>query len=109
AGVGNRDLLSEPLMRPGPVEVRNVLGQDGAEVALAEDDDVIQAFPSDAPEKALAGRVHQWRPDGRLQDADPCSLGHPIELSAELVVAIADDELGAVAERGQLPELLGSP
>lgn len=38
------------------------------------------------------------------QDAEPCSFGHPIEHTAELGIAITDDEFGAVADRDQLPE-----
>src|SRR5690606_23375343 len=39
---------AEDMVTGSPGEVHNGLGQHGAEVPLAEDDDVIQAFPSDA-------------------------------------------------------------
>ncbi len=48
--------LGDPLVRPVPVEVGHVLAEDPGEVALAEDEQVVQAFAADAPQEALAHR-----------------------------------------------------
>ena len=57
----SRNALIEPLVRTRSIEERHVLGEDGAKVALAEDDQVIATLASDTAEETLAGRVHDGR------------------------------------------------
>ncbi len=78
-------------------------------MALSEDDDVIEALAADAAEEAFTGGVHKRRAFGGLQNANARAFGDAVKLAAELGVAITDDELGAFAERRELPQLLGSP
>jgi hypothetical protein len=44
-------------------------------VTRADDDDVIDALATNAPEKALAEGVHPGDPHGGAEDSDPCPLG----------------------------------
>ena len=60
------DSLLQSLMRPAPVEVRDELAEHDVEVALFEDDNVIEALASDAPQESLGSRIHQ-----RLRRASP--------------------------------------
>jgi hypothetical protein len=46
----------------------------------------------------FAHRIHQWRTHSRSQNANPSSFGGPIEDGAELVVAIANNELRSLSE-----------
>ena len=46
--------MAESLMRPDVVEIPDVLDQGEVQVLVPGDQDVIQAFPSDAPEEPLA-------------------------------------------------------
>src|SRR5437660_9339546 len=49
--------LAEALVRPRPVEVGNVLAEHTGEVALAEDEQVVQALTSHAAQEPFAGSI----------------------------------------------------
>ncbi len=57
--VGNA--LGDALGRPGRVVVHLVLGQDGAQVALAEDQHAIEELPTQGADEALAD-CGPWAP-----------------------------------------------
>jgi hypothetical protein len=92
--LGGWDPLLQSLMRPSPIEVRDVLAEHDVQVALSEDDDVVEALASNAPQESLAGRVHQGSPHSRLQESDSGRPGHAIEAHPELRIPIAEEELG---------------
>jgi hypothetical protein len=49
------DELTNPLMRPSAIEIREtVFAHDALEVALTEHDDVVQAFAANTAQKSLA-------------------------------------------------------
>jgi hypothetical protein len=62
------DALRYVLVRPGRVVVRPVVGQDGAQVSLAEDQHAVQEFTAQGSDKAFAGGVHTWSLDRGAQD-----------------------------------------
>jgi len=64
-GSWRRRRLPEALVRPIAVEVRDVLPEHAGEVALAEDQHVVEALAAHAPQEALAGRVRLRGADGR--------------------------------------------
>jgi len=66
-------------------------------------------FTHQRSDQPLAGGVDQRRAHGALDDASAGTDGHAIEVRAELAVAITDDELGALAERSGVAELLRHP
>ena len=81
-GIGDRDHhfddrrgtpLIEGPVRPMPVVMIHVLGEDSFEMAPVEDEEPVQAFTADGADKPLADRVRAWRPDGRVDDPDPSS------------------------------------
>ena len=58
------DALGDALVRPGGVAVHLVLGQDGAQMRLAEDQHPVEDLSAQGADKALASCVHPWCPDG---------------------------------------------
>src|SRR5450432_3110654 len=101
--------LTQTLMRADAIKIANVLRQSREEVALVQDDHVVQAFAPHAPEKSLTDGVHVRRPDGSLDDPRSEGLGGAVEVGAELTVPVADDETRSFAERRCRAKLLGSP
>ena len=81
-------------MGPGPVEVHHILPQYLVEMALAQDEDVIQALAPDAPMKALNQRIRTRCLHGRAYDLDPARLGDPCERRSELGIVVPDQEFG---------------
>src|SRR4051812_40591583 len=96
-------------MWPGAVEVRHVLAQDAPQVGVAEDEDVVEAFPARAPEEALARRVLLGRAVGRAQLPDAARRGDAGEGRPILAVAVADEVARPLVERRGLAQLLGDP
>ena len=78
-------------------------------MALAEDEQVVQAFPAHAAQKPLARRIGPRRADRRAQVLDPARGDRLIELLPVLGVVVADQVAGALAERRGLAQLLGHP
>src|SRR5690606_17446498 len=101
--------LLKPLVRPAGVEERDILEEDGAQVSLTQDDDVVEALAAHAAEEPLAGCVHQRCANRSLQDADAGGFGDTVEFRAELGVAITDDEVRSSPERRELAKLLRRP
>jgi len=89
-----RGLLLQATVRPMPVVVEDVLGQDLLEMAATEDEKPVQALAACGANKALRDRI---RSRGSHR-----SLHYPDAVGAEHVVE-ADGEL-----RGGCPELRGT-
>src|SRR6476661_283023 len=62
--------LAEALVRSCPVEEGDVLAEHPAEMALTEDEQVVQAFAPHAAQEALADGVRPRRAVWRAQDRD---------------------------------------
>jgi hypothetical protein len=78
-------------------------------MALAQDQEVVQALAPHGPEEALAGGVLLGCAVGGPQRRDPARLGEPGEGRPGLAVVIADEVAGALDERRGLAQLLGHP
>ena len=78
-------------------------------MASSENDDVIQAFAPGTANESFANRILQGRLNRCAQYFHTCTLRNAIELSSELVVIIANDELGPLAEWRDVPKLLSCP
>ena len=102
--------MRNPLVGATRIKIAySVLFKDVLHVSPSENDDVIQTFASGAAKESFADRVHQWRLNRRSQYFHTCALRNAIELSSELVVIIANDELGSLTERRDVPKLLSCP
>jgi hypothetical protein len=104
-----RDLLAEALVRSRGVEVGCVVVGDPIEMALVDEEDVVEELAAEAAHEALGHRVHVRCADSGLDDANTGSACGTIEGSAVLVVAIPDKEPGRGLLHGGVPDLLGSP
>ncbi len=110
AVTGNRDPLAESLVRPRLVEVaEGIFPQHVYQVALAQDDQVVDTLAPHAPKESLAHGIHQGRLHCRLRDPQPRAFGNAIEDCPVLVVAISDQEARSFAERRGIAELLRRP
>ena len=78
-------------------------------MALAEDEQVVRAFATHAPQEALARRVGPRGPDGRAQDADPARGGEAVEARPVLTVVVTDEEARTRVKGRRLAQLLGNP
>ncbi len=96
-------------MGSGPVEVPEMLAQHLVEMALAQDEDVIQALASDAPKEALHDCIRTRGLNRRTDDPDPACLGHPRKCRPELGVVVSEQERRPLIEGGSFAELLGDP
>ena len=56
--------LAKALVRTGLVHVGNILREHNVEVALTEDQQVVETLPPDTPEKTLTDRVRLGRMNG---------------------------------------------
>ena len=89
-------------MRSAFVEItKAALIQNIRKMALAKNDDVIQTLSPYAPKKAFAPGIHERRLDCHSHDFHSGTLCHSVEFSTELVVVIANDHIGTLAERSQ--------
>ena len=93
------DALADPLMRAGGVVVLLILGQDSAQLCLAEDQHPVQELTAQRADKALAGRVHARNLDSGPQDRGAGGLEDGVERICEVGAAVADQE--PVATRGR--------
>jgi hypothetical protein len=69
------------------------LGQDGAQVELAEDQHAVEELPAQVTGKALAHRIHARRLDGGAQDPGAGGLEDGVEGCGEVRSVVADQEL----------------
>ena len=92
-------------MRPSAVEVLEaILAQHALQVTRAEHDDVVEALATNAAQETFALGVHAGSPHGGAEDSDARSLRGSVEVHAELVVVVTDEEPGSLAERLCAPE-----
>jgi len=86
-------------MRSGFVEITEaVLIQNIGKMALVKKDNVIQTISPYAPKKAFGPGVHERSPQCRSHNFLSGTLRHSVEFRAELVVVIANDHIGTLAE-----------
>src|SRR5436309_15863035 len=69
-----RRILVEREMRASPVIVGEVAGQDAAQVAFAEDEDVIQTLASERADESLGERILPGAKDSRKDFTDAHAL-----------------------------------
>jgi hypothetical protein len=111
--VAERRLLAECPVRPVLVEMPDVSGEHVVEVAAAEDQQPVEALAADASDPALGVRSRLGCPYRRLDDTDAFGAEDLIEVTAELAVAVTDEEprtdAFVVELHQQVARLLGHP
>ena len=87
--------------------------EDPGEMAGADDQEVVEAFPANGAHPALRERVGVRRPHRRADDLGADGAPHVVERSGELGVAVADhlsdDPPGLLDFDGEVAGLGGSP
>src|SRR5450755_1682683 len=83
---------ADALVRPGHLVVGLVVGQDGAQMPLAEDQHADEEFAAQGAGEAFADRVHVRRLDGGAQDPGAGGLEDGVEGAGEVRSAVADEE-----------------
>ena len=74
---------------------------DLLQVAVAEDQDPLEAFASQASHPALRVRLRPWRPHRRPDHADTLATEDFVEAARELAVAVADEEAHRLLPLGE--------
>jgi hypothetical protein len=96
-------------MRARRVVGGEVSAQQASEMPFAEDDDVIEAFPSNRPDDSLGEGILPGRSWGDEDLVDPHALHPPREHIAVDGVAITEQVLGRGLFLEGLDKLLGGP
>ena len=86
------DTLRYTLVRPGRVVVRLVLGQDGAQMLLAEDQHAVQKLAAQGAGEPFADRIHTGSLDRCAQDPGASGLEDGVERGSEVRAAVAEQE-----------------
>jgi len=90
--LAERRPLPEAAVRPVLVVMRRVRCKGVLEVAAADDQQPVEAFPADASDPALGVRSCLRRPHRRSDDTDAFGAEDLVELARELALAITNQE-----------------
>jgi hypothetical protein len=104
-----RRILVEREMRASPVIVGEVAGQDAAQVAFAENQNVIQTLAPDRADEPLREGILPRAVRGREDFLDPQALHSVPKLFAVDLVAVAQEIGGHGVVRKGIHDLLGGP
>src|ERR1039457_5809814 len=91
------DPLADSLMGSCLVEVRLVLGDKPTKMVVINDDHMVEDLSPCAADKSLSDGVHVGGSHRGLDPPDSHALGYTVERRAELVVAIAQQDLRCVS------------
>ena len=84
--------LSNRTMRPPVIEIAHILGQNLRQMALIEDEDVVQALGPDRSHPALGDGVGPRRSERRASLGNTETTHPPIEAGAITVVAVINEK-----------------
>ena len=79
------------------------------ELLLMQDQQVVQAFLSDAPQKAFADGIGAFRMIGRFEDLDRARFRHTSKARPELAIVITNQVLGCEPIRGRFSQRYAPP
>src|SRR5687768_2793655 len=97
------------LMRTRTIEGPDILNEDTAEVRLAHEQNVIEAFPTNTAQQSFADRIRPCCPERRPEDLDPAPGCNGIKVRAILRIVVTNQIVRPGAERCCLPQLLSNP
>ena len=103
------NLLSNPLMRPCPVEGGHIGIEHALELPLMQDQQVVQAFLPNTPQKAFADGVGAFRMNRRFEDLDGARFRYTSKTRPELALVITDQVLRGLSIRGGFSQVLRHP
>jgi hypothetical protein len=94
----------DALMGSCLVEVGHIRIEDGLELPLVKDQQVVQAFLSYAPHIAFADRIGSWCMNRRFEDLDNARFRHTSKARPKRAVVIMNQILGCLPIRGRFSE-----
>jgi len=89
----SRGELAEGTVRPRCVVVPQVLVQHPAQMALIDDQQVVEELPAQGPDHPLADGVRSGRLRRASENPDSFRREHGVERTGELARAVPDQEL----------------
>src|SRR5215470_2311579 len=96
-------------MRPCLVEVHHIRIEHALELLLMQNQQMIQAFLSDAPQEPLADRIGSRGMIRRFEYLDATCPRHPSKARPKLTVVITYQIRGGLPIRGGFSQVLGHP
>src|SRR5258708_35719031 len=96
-------------MRSSPIEVGDIAIEHALELFLLNNQQMIQAFLSDAPGEALADRIGSWGVIRRFENLDTTKPCHPSKAGPKFAVVITNQVLWGVPIRCGFSQLFVYP
>jgi hypothetical protein len=103
------DLLLDPLMWPGLIEVLNVDVEHAVELLFMQDEQVIETLASHTSENPFTDGIRSRGVIGCFENLDGTRLRNSREADPKLAIIITDEVLRSLAIGGGLPKLLCGP
>jgi hypothetical protein len=103
------NLLLNPLMRPGSVEVVLIHIEHPVELLLMEDEQMIEALTSYTSQVPLTDGIRSRGVRRSFENLDVTRMSKPREASPKLAIVITDEVFRSHAIGGGFSKLLGSP
>jgi hypothetical protein len=96
-------------LRPCLVKVPHIRLKDTLKLLLLQDQQLVQAFLSDAPQEALADGIGAFRMNRRFEDLDRARFRHTSKARSKLAVVLTNQVLGCEPLRGRFSQVLRYP
>jgi hypothetical protein len=106
---GFRNLLVNPLMRSGLVEVRHIPMKDALKLFLVKDQEVVETFLSDTPHEAFTDGIGSWGAIGCFEYLYGTRCSHPSETRPKFAIVITHQVLRCLSIGSGFPKLLRHP
>ena len=103
------NLLSDPLMWSGLIEVQDIGVEHPLKLLFMQDEQVIETLSTHTAQKALADGIRSRGVIGRCEHLDITCIRNPCEAHPELAIIITDEVFGPLSKCRSLPKLLCSP
>ncbi len=101
--------LRDALVRAGIVVVLDILRHLAQKLALAQNEEEIQALTTQAAQEPFATCVGSRGQDRRAEDLDASPDGDSIELGTVFIIIIPDEKARPFAKRRRFTQLLSCP
>ena len=106
-GFGN--LLPDPLMRPGLVEVMDICVEYTLELLLMQDEQVIETLTPHTAQKPFTDGIRSWSLIRCFENLDPTRLCNPSEARPKLAIVLPKKVFRPLSIRRGFPKLLCGP
>ena len=98
------NLLLDPLMRPGSVEVVHIRVEHAVELLLMEDEQMIEALTSYTSQEPLTDGIRSRSVIRSFENLDVTHISKPRETHSKLAIVITDEVLRPHAIGGGFPQ-----